>query len=194
MRALSLAWVATVVGTFLFFLDAPALTFGQKFRRVKLAERLLLISFELNLVLLFVLVKFYRGWDRPLVPEPLAIPAAVVGLAISLAGAGLTVWGKRRLGRWFSGTFAIKEGHELVTDGPYAIVRHPIYLGMITILSGGALVVNSLLVLGLALGAAMLLFFHTALEEAMFEAHFGESYREYQRRVPRLLLWPRPKA
>src|SRR6185312_4013633 len=54
-------------------------------------------------------------------------------LGTFLTGGGLlfTVWARLHLGRNWSGSVTIKEGHELVTSGPYALVRHPIYTGLL---------------------------------------------------------------
>jgi len=80
----------------------------------------------------------------------------------------------------------------LVTDGPYAVTRHPIYTGIITTIVGAALLWNSTLTLLLAAFLAVPLFLHTVHEEALFEQHFGNAYRDYQRRVPRLVPFTPP--
>ena len=100
---------------------------------------------------------------------------------------GLAAWGKLRLGRWFTGTFGVKVGHELVTDGPYAVTRHPIYTGVLLAIAGGALVWDSLLTLALDVVILVPLWRHTVIEERLFVDHFGDAYRRYQRRVPRLV-------
>ena len=81
-----------------------------------------------------------------------------------------------------------------MSDGPYAVTRHPMYTGLLTMLPGAALVWDSAITLLLA--ALLLVPFHiqTRLEEPLLEAHFGEAYRDYRRRVPRLLPWPRPRV
>jgi protein-S-isoprenylcysteine O-methyltransferase Ste14 len=75
----------------------------------------------------------------------------------------------------------------LVTSGPFAIVRHPIYTGLIALLLGAALVLDSLLTLGLSVLFVLPLWFHTAIEEPLMEQHFGEAWRDYAKRVPRLM-------
>jgi protein-S-isoprenylcysteine O-methyltransferase Ste14 len=130
-------------------------------------------------------------WDVPLHQQGAGINVAFVGLLISAAGIGLAVWAKLRLGRWFSATFGIKEGHELVTGGPYAVTRHPIYTGLLIAIAGAGLVWNSGLTLALAPVLAVPFFLHTVFEEAMFEKHFGQAYFDYQRRVPRLVPFTR---
>ena len=103
----------------------------------------------------------------------------------------LAAWGKLRLGRWFSATFGVTVGHVLVTDGPYAVTRHPIYTGLIATIAGAALLWNSALTLLLAVFLAVPFFLHTVHEEALFERHFGDTYRDYRRRVPRLVPFAR---
>ena len=51
--------------------------------------------------------------------------------------------GSRSTGRYWSGNIVLKEGHRLIRTGPYAIVRHPIYTGMIIAAIGSALVATS---------------------------------------------------
>ena len=85
----------------------------------------------------------------------------------------------------------MKEGHELITDGPYGVTRHPIYTGLLLMVLGAALAWDSALTLLLALLLVVPFFFHTVYEEALFERHFGEAYFDYQRRVPRLVPFAR---
>lgn len=184
VRVVSLLLMAAVP---FFFLDAPFLTLGQHWISRRSHERTLVLSMELNFVALWALFKFYLKWDLALVPAAIEPVLAVAGALLVICGAGLTVWGKLRLGRWFSATFGVKVGHELVTDGPYAITRHPIYTGLLLMLYGSAVAWASLLTVGLALLLSMTLYFHTVYEELLLERHFGDAWREYRRRVPRLV-------
>ncbi len=174
-----------------FYADTPARTFGEAFRQNRWQARLALGSVEILMVAVWATAHFGTGWDPALLPAGAAPAGASVGLLLSAAGVGLAVWAKVRLGRWFSATFAVKEGHELVTDGPYAITRHPIYTGLLAAVTGGALVWNSVFTLVLAAALAIPFFLHTVFEEAMFEKHFGQPYFDYQRRVPRLVPFTR---
>jgi protein-S-isoprenylcysteine O-methyltransferase Ste14 len=173
--------------------DVAFRTLGQTYVVNRLRQRLVLFGVEIDLVVFWALAVFWLRWDPRLVPlvhEEALAPAGTVLVALGFA---LALWGKVRLGRWFSGTFGIKVGHELVTDGPYAVTRHPIYTGMLAMLAGAALAWNSLATLGLAVLMVPLAYLHTRYEEPLLEAYFGEAYREYRRRVPRLLPWPRPR-
>ena len=170
----------------LSFVDAPLRTFGQQWRARRSRERTILLTLELDLYALWALAKFHLRWDRGLPPAAEAALAGA-GALLVLAGVTLAVRAKLRLGRWFSATFGVKQGHVLVTDGPYALTRHPIYTGILATIVGAALLWNSLLTLALAALMAVPLHFHTVYEEALFEQHFGDAYRDYQRRVPRLV-------
>lgn len=76
----------------------------------------------------------------------------------------------------------------LLNRGPYAFSRHPMYLSELILLFGWVIFYGSVAVL-IAFVAWYLFFNYYAvpLEERVMEAHFGEAYREYKRRVPRWL-------
>jgi protein-S-isoprenylcysteine O-methyltransferase Ste14 len=100
-----------------------------------------------------------------------------------LAGLAFTVWARITLGRNWSSEVTFKEGHELIESGPYALVRHPIYTGLLLMALGTA--VNS----GRAISLAALIAVYGAIwwkarqEEGIMSRHFPDSYPEYRRRV-----------
>ncbi len=63
--------------------------------------------------------------------------AGWAGLALTLAGVGLTSWAKVVLRGSFTLSLGIRENHELITAGPYARIRHPIYTGILVAMGGG---------------------------------------------------------
>ncbi|HEY9063403.1 MAG TPA: isoprenylcysteine carboxylmethyltransferase family protein [Burkholderiaceae bacterium] len=110
---------------------------------------------------------------------------------LTVAGLLFTVWARVHLGRNWSGTVTIKQGHELVTDGPYARVRHPIYTGLLAAFIGSALARGEWRgVLAVAIVWAAL-WRKLRLEERWMAERFGEPYLAYCRRVPALV--PRAK-
>jgi protein-S-isoprenylcysteine O-methyltransferase Ste14 len=177
--------------TVLLFADTPFRTVGQRYLASRSRERFILLTFEIDLVVFWAIGVFWLHWDRGLLPLGYEASLAALGTFVVLAGATLATWAKLRLGRWFTGTFGVKDGHELVTDGPYGVTRHPIYTGLLLMLLGAALAWDSVLTLLLALLLAVPFCFHTVYEEALFGQHFGEAYRDYQRRVPRLVPFTR---
>jgi protein-S-isoprenylcysteine O-methyltransferase Ste14 len=191
LQVIHYVWLAIAIAGLLPFADAPFLTLGQTFTIQRSRARLILMSLELDLLALWAVAKFFFHWEVRLVPATSERALALAGLALTLAGAVLAAWAKFRLGKWFSATFGLKEGHELVTDGPYAVTRHPIYTGILLAILGSALTWNSTLTLILAALLAVPFFLHTVYEESLFEHHFGEAYFEYQKRVPRLVPFVR---
>jgi protein-S-isoprenylcysteine O-methyltransferase Ste14 len=187
MRAMFAAWACLVALLLLAFVDAPFLTFGQKFRHERRHERLVLMSIELNLFLLWAMGMYFFGLDRRLAPTEAAAALASAGLVVTALGVLLAASGKIRLGRWFSATFAVKEAHRLITAWPYSWVRHPIYTGLVIAVAGSGLVWNSALTLLLAALLVIPFWFHTVFEELLFERHFGDEFRAYRARVPRLV-------
>ena len=151
------------------------------------SEYLVLCSIELNLLLLWALAKLLVGRDPTVAPESLGTEFAVAGLLLAWAAAGFAVWAKLTLGRWFSAGFAVKQDHQLVTRGPYAIVRHPMYTALVALGLGLAIAWDSWVSVGFALLYVVPFWMHTAIEEQMLAAHFGDAWREYCTRVPRIV-------
>src|SRR5579872_5707223 len=54
-----------------------------------------------------------------------------IGAAVTIVGLLFAVWARQHLGGNWSSAVTIKQGHELITTGPYALVRHPIYTGIL---------------------------------------------------------------
>ena len=66
----------------------------------------------------------------------------MAGLALTSAGALFAIWARLTLGTNWSGRPSVKAGHELIMTGPYALVRHPIYTGLLLGLAGTALAIG----------------------------------------------------
>ncbi|HEY9023043.1 MAG TPA: isoprenylcysteine carboxylmethyltransferase family protein [Burkholderiaceae bacterium] len=121
---------------------------------------------------------------RFLPPGELAFRA---GAAVTAASLLFTVWARRHLGRNWSAAVTLKQGHELVTTGPYAFVRHPIYTGLLFAFAGSALAVGEWRgVLALAIALASL-WRKLRLEERWMRERFGPAYDDYARRVKALI-------
>ena len=111
-----------------------------------------------------------------------------LGVVLLAAGGVFGTWGMVALGRNLTPFPKPIEGGELVTTGPYARVRHPIYTGLILGTLGWALFRANLI--GVALAAALFVFFDLKSrreERWLVEAYAG--YTEYQRRVRKLIPW-----
>jgi len=112
-----------------------------------------------------------------------------IGLALlTLVGLSFTWWARIHLGRLWSGSITRKEGHRVIDTGPYALVRHPIYTGLIFALFTTAIAQAT--VSGLA-GAALIAFglwIKARIEERFLTAELGvDAYGAYRQRVPMLV-------
>ena len=127
------------------------------------------------------------------IPLPLAAPTGVLrilrvaGLALLLLGALLALWARWTLGAMYgvSTTSAVQlnVGHRLVQHGPYAYVRHPLYLGIWLVFLGATFVYRTWAPLAY-LVMFLPLFRRAQREEAALAAALGEEWREYAGRVP----------
>lgn len=129
--------------------------------------------------------------------SPVMHPAiALAAVLVAFGGSYLVIRSVRTLGREWSLTARIVEGHRLVTSGPYAFVRNPIYTGMWCLQLGTCLAFSSWW-LGYKIVAitAAIYYAGTALrvsrEERLLREEFGEQFVEYARRVPALIPLPR---
>ena len=118
---------------------------------------------------------------------PLAIWPAALGAALTFAGLLFCVWARFVLAGNWSDFVQVKKDHELIVDGPYRWVRHPIYTGLILMFLGTALAVGEWRGL-LAVAIAAISFWRKLRrEEAVMRGAFGESYVRYAERVPALI-------
>ena len=114
----------------------------------------------------------------------------LAGVAVVAAGLAFTVWARIHLGRNWSGTVTVKQDHELVRDGPYRHVRHPIYTGLLLAFIGCAIARDEWRgVLGVVIICAGFLR-KLRLEERWMTEQFGTAYRRYMADVPALVPDP----
>jgi protein-S-isoprenylcysteine O-methyltransferase Ste14 len=119
------------------------------------------------------------------IPESAA--AEYAALVLTGAGALFAIWARLYLGGNWSAIVAVKQGHTLVRTGPYRIVRHPIYAGLLAALAGTAVgygYVGGLLAMVVAFAAWLA---KARLEESFLMAEFGAAYGEYRREVKTLI-------
>lgn len=114
-------------------------------------------------------------------------PVVAIGVVMALAGFALTFWARFTIGRNWSALVALKEQHEFVRSGPYAIVRHPIYSGFILAALGTALVSGELHAFIAVALLAVAWGYKARLEEQFMSSQFGETYKEYCRNVKGLI-------
>lgn len=123
--------------------------------------------------------------DAPLWPVAPAIGWLLAGLAI--CGFLFMWWARIHLGQLWSSSVTRKEHHHVVDSGPYAIVRHPIYTGLLIAIVGTMLIrVTIVTIIGSGLIAAGI-YVKARVEEEFLRQQLGDSYAAYARRVPMLV-------
>ena len=138
-------------------------------------------------------------------PDNLRISnAGALGVILLMLGTGIRLIAFRLLGRFFKFEASIQKDHELVVSGPYAVVRHPSYTGMIMIFIGwfpwqlgkGSWVMESgfwdmtlgrtlvMLYIGLILAGSYLALDRTSKEDMALRKQFGTKWDDWAKRVP----------
>jgi len=190
MRTLTSVEIAIAICGWVLFLSVFIIR-PKRIRRAWIGgDRRSLVGMALQMVAVGVV----RGGVRP-AGVGLAPGGLGVGLGTCVLAAGLmavSIWlacaAVTALGEQWSLAARLIEGHELITSGPYALVRHPIYTAMLGMIVGSALAVSRWQDLVPAVAVFLL---GTALrvhsEERLLAAEFGEAYRAYAHAVPALI-------
>jgi len=107
-----------------------------------------------------------------------------------------TWWARLGLGRLWSSSVTRKEGHRVIDTGPYAIVRHPIYTGLLAATLATAVAIGTWTALLAVACVGTGFWLKASIEEKFLAAEFGpDFYESYRRRVPMLIpFWPRGRA
>ena len=110
-----------------------------------------------------------------------------LGAAVTVAGLLFAVWAREHLGRNWSRSVTIKQDHELITTGPYAVVRHPIYTGILAGFLGMAIAISQ--VRGFLVFVLIFLAFciKFRMEEQWMRSQFGDAYATYARHTAALV-------
>jgi protein-S-isoprenylcysteine O-methyltransferase Ste14 len=111
------------------------------------------------------------------------------GVALCLLGFGLAINARRHLGRNWGLPMSRKEQPELVTSGPYALIRHPIYTGLILAMLGSVIGVNALWAM-LLVPVSVYFIYSARREETVMLQLFPEQYAAYMARTGMLAPCP----
>ncbi len=132
----------------------------------------------------------YLLW-RPLwasMPAPVRVATTITGALLYFPGLAIMVWGRITMGEMHNVSTSLAvllyADHRLVTSGPFAIVRHPMYVGGIMAELGALLLYRTWAVLLIAWNAPMLVM-RARREEQALSAEFGAQWGEYAARVPK---------
>lgn len=144
------------------------------------------VPFAIAIVLLGPGDWYGHGWLREqFVPHTTWVYS--IGLALAASGVVLAVYARSTLGANWSGNVTLKDGHTLITTGPYGAVRHPIYTGFLLLFFGNAIMVGDWR--GLIAVAIVLASFWLKLssEEKLLQKRFGEAFAAYRRKTSALV-------
>jgi len=179
------AWALFAIGWFIAALDTkPAARVLSL--RVRVVQRIVLF---LGYFLVF-LPQFRVGFLGEHV-LPANRSAGYVGFVLTLAGLAFAWWARIYLGRNWSSIPMVREAHELIRTGPYSIVRHPIYTGLLLALLGTAIALGE--IRGF-IGFILMLIelkIRSSIEEKFMTEEFPSDYPKYRQKVKALIpyLW-----
>jgi protein-S-isoprenylcysteine O-methyltransferase Ste14 len=148
------------------------------------------IAAFLILVAFLVSYAIYPAWMADL---SILLPVWLrwVGFILGLAGLGLLAWSQAELGRQWSTNLQLRQDHRLVTSGPYATIRHPLYTSMLIFEIGFALLTANWIFVAFAGLVTAGLWLRVPKEEQMMLEQFGEEYRGYMKHTHRFFPFGR---
>jgi protein-S-isoprenylcysteine O-methyltransferase Ste14 len=128
-------------------------------------------------------------------PSAAIRPAAVadwIGLVLFWGGISLRLWSFRTLGRYFTYTVQTSSDQPVITDGPYQLIRHPSYAGLLLVIMAAGLFIGnwwSLVCITVAVAGGLV--FRIRVEEQALMQNLGDRYRDYAATHKRLVpfIW-----
>jgi protein-S-isoprenylcysteine O-methyltransferase Ste14 len=146
------------------------------------------ILFVIAGYVLWIPLPFQLRWQMRLV-------TLLVGAVVFFSCLLIYIWGLRTLGVNFNASsgFGVRlhKSHQLITDGPYVYIRHPMYLAVILVGWGGLLLYLTWTMLGFAV-IMLGLIYRAHKEEEALSKEFSHEWEDYKRRVPGWI--PRPSS
>ena len=155
-------------------------------RRESVASRALHIGPMFIAAVLMAVPRLPIGWlNARFVPASVAIH--VLGAIPVSTGLGFAAWARVHLGRNWSGEITLKQEHELIRSGPYGLVRHPIYSGLLAAMFGTAIVIGEWRALIALLFFVAAVLRRVSVEQRWLSEIFPDDYSRYRREVPALV-------
>ena len=178
-RALELVFAAGWAAFWLYWLAAA---FSMKRGRVPWSRELRIRVVIVAVVILLVRVGAFRGHGG-VHTDP---GSAAVGLVLFALGLSFAIWARITIGRNWGTPMTQKDEPELVTAGPYRLVRHPIYSGILVAGVGTALALSWLWLPAVAL-AGVYFVYSATVEERYLTEQFPDDYPAYKRSTKMLV-------
>ena len=120
----------------------------------------------------------------------LGFPVGWVGVTLMLGGLTLRWWANAVLGRFYTSTLRLAEDQQIVRAGPYRLVRHPGYGGVLLLWAGAGLASQNWAVAAIILSLMSVAYaYRIKSEESMLQTAFGDQYRSYMQFTWRLVPW-----
>jgi protein-S-isoprenylcysteine O-methyltransferase Ste14 len=181
-------WIATLWLAFWILWIVAGIASKRSVQRQTGSSRLLQAGLALiGIMLIFNFNHwFVTGWLTTRI-VPIEPPYVLGGAVLTVAGLLFCIWARAILGSNWSATVTIKQNHTLVYSGPYRIVRHPIYTGILTALLGTAFVYGFTRCFVGVLVAAFALWLKLQIEEQFMLQQFGQQYAEYRQHTRALI-------
>lgn len=163
-------------------------------KRVEKREPIMVLLFTrfflyIPIILVFANQAFQVHYPFGLRFLPEVSSVLYVGFVISMVGILFSIWGRMALGSNWSADAVLKSGQTLIRNGPYALVRHPIYSGITLGMIGSAIALGNV---GGLLAVILILIFsflRITYEESMMNEKFGDEWKKYAKRVKRFIPW-----
>jgi protein-S-isoprenylcysteine O-methyltransferase Ste14 len=171
MRAVELVFAVGWAAFWLYWLVAA---FFVKRGRVRWSRELRIRVVIAVVVVLLIRLGAFR--DHGLNTDPWR---AGIGLVFFAVGLGFAIWARVHIGRNWGGPMTQKDDPELVTSGPYRLVRHPIYSGILVAGLGTALALSWWWLIAVALAGAYFLY-SARIEERFMTDRFPDDYPGYR--------------
>jgi protein-S-isoprenylcysteine O-methyltransferase Ste14 len=149
-------------------------------------------KYVLPLIIAVLLLQNYPVYRGTFLAErfvPAQLWVVWLGFALTIAGLAFACWARVILGRNWSGVVQLKQDHELIVRGPYSVVRHPIYTGLLLAFFGTAVGIGEWRGLIATAIVGVSFWRKLRLEEHWLTELFGEQYRAYMQRVKALIPW-----
>jgi len=167
-----------------------AFTSKRTVRRQSWASRFGIVAIAiLECLLLFWAARYFGFANRRFLPDSPIYQW--IGVFMTIAGVMFAIWARVTLGRNWSGTVTVKQNHELIRTGPYALVRHPIYTGITFAVIGTAIFDGEIRSIILIVAMLSVLTHNMKIEEQFMTTQFGSEYTSYRQNTKALLpfLW-----
>jgi len=105
-----------------------------------------------------------------------------IGLAVYLFFSWVQIWAFKTLGENYSQDILIKKNQQLVTKGPFRIIRHPQYMSQILLDLGGAAAMLSYIVAPIAVIQISFILLRASVEDKLMAKHFGDEFSSYKKK------------